>query len=135
MKTVAFPHSASLATTTTATPRPEGTLSLIGNRPNPDVPFGYVLVDSGADYIVLPEKAGLLAGIALPSKPTTTLHGVGGIVGAALVRGLALEFQTLRIAADVLFDYSNAAPPLFGRSGLRALRDIGLDPSDWHWNP
>ena len=102
MKTVAFPHSASLATTTTATPRPEGTLSLIGNRPNPDVPFGYVLVDSGADYVVLPEKAGLLAGIAVPAKPTTTLHGVGGSVGAALVRGLALEFQSLRLTADAL---------------------------------
>jgi hypothetical protein len=134
MKTVSFPNSASLATAT-ATPRPDGTLSLIGIGPNPDVAFGYVLVDSGADYVVLPEKAGLLAGIALPPRPTTTLNGVGGSVGAALMRSLALDFQSLRIAADVMFDYSNAVPPLFGRSGMRALRDIGLDPRDWHWNP
>jgi hypothetical protein len=134
MKRVLFPHSATLATTT-ATPRPEGALVLIGIAPNPDYAFGYVLVDSGADYVVLPEKAGLSAGIGLPAKPTTTLHGVGGNIAAALMRGLALEFQGLRIAADVMFDYSNAAPPLFGRSGMRALQDIGLDPGDWHWNP
>ncbi|HEV3241322.1 MAG TPA: hypothetical protein VG429_13065 [Casimicrobiaceae bacterium] len=134
MKKVSFPNSAALAATT-ATPRPEGALVLIGVGANSDYAFGYVLVDSGADYVVLPEKAGLRAGIALPPKPTTTLSGVGGSVGAALMRGLALEFQSLRIVVDVMFDYSNGAPPLFGRSGLRALQDIGLDPSDWHWNP
>ena len=84
---------------------------------------------------MLPEKAGLHAGIALPAKPTTALHGVGGSVGAALMRGVLLEFQGLRIRADVMFDYSNAAPPLFGRTGMRALQDIGLDPRNWHWNP
>jgi hypothetical protein len=36
--------------------------------------------------------------------------------------------------ADVMFDYSNSVPPLFGRWGIRVLQDIGLDPTDWHWN-
>jgi hypothetical protein len=134
MKQVLFPNSASLATTT-ALARPEGALLLIGIRPRRDYAFGSVLVDSGADYVVLPEKAGLNAGIALPPRPTTTLNGVGGSVGAALVRGVALEFQNLPLRADVLFDYSNAVPPLFGRSGIRALSDIGLDANDWHWKP
>jgi hypothetical protein len=134
MKNVNFPHSATLAATT-ATPRPEGGLVLVGLGSNPDRAFGYVLVDSGADYVVLPEKAGLGAGLPLPPKPTTTLSGVGGSVGAALMRGILLEFQKLRITADVMFDYTNSVRPLFGRSGIRALRDIGLDPTDWHWNP
>ena len=34
-----------------------------------------------------------------------------------------------------MFDYSNSVRPLFGRSGILALQDIGLDPKDWHWNP
>ncbi len=134
MKNVNFPHSLSLAATT-ATPRPEGDLVLVGLGSNPDRAFGYVLVDSGADYVVLPEKAGLAAGIRLPTTPTTTLRGVGGSVGAALVSGVDLEFQSRPITADVMFDYTNSVRPLFGRSGIRALKDIGLDPTDWHWNP
>ncbi|MDQ2963329.1 MAG: aspartyl protease family protein [Pseudomonadota bacterium] len=134
MKSVNFPHSASLVTTT-PTPRPEGDLLLVGVGSYANYAFGYVLVDSGADYVVLPEKAGLAAGVTLPAKPTTTLRGVGGSVGAALVTGVRLEFQSLRIRADVMFDYSNSVRPLFGRSGILALKDIGLDQTDWHWNP
>jgi hypothetical protein len=134
MKNVYFPNSASLAPTT-ATPRPEGDLLLIGRAPRANYAFGYVLVDSGADYVVLPEKAGLAAGIRLPATPTTTLRGVGGSVGAALVSGVDLEFQSRPIKADVMFDYSNSVRPLFGRSGILVLKDIGLDPSNWHWNP
>jgi hypothetical protein len=134
MKNVYFPHSASLAATT-ATPRPEGDLLIIGLGSHKDQAFGYVLVDSGADYVVLPEKAGLAAGIRLPATPTTTLRGVGGSVNAALMRDIDLEFQSRPIKADVMFDYSNSVRPLFGRSGILALQDIGLDPKDWHWNP
>ena len=132
MKHVNFPHSASLATTA-ATPRPEGGLLLIG--PLGSYAFGYVLVDSGADYIVLPEKAGLSVGLRLPPTHTTTLSGVGGSVNAALMHNITLEFQSFQITADVMFDYSNSVRPLFGRSGIRALQDIGMDDKDWHWNP
>jgi hypothetical protein len=134
MKNVYFPHSASLAPTFTM-PRPEGYLALIGRGSRPDHVFGYVLVDSGADYVVLSEHSGLGAGIPLPPKPTTTLSGVGGGVPAALMRGIDLEFQGLKVTADVMFDYSNSVDPLFGRSGILALKDLGLDRSDWHWNP
>src|SRR2546429_2750981 len=79
MKTIHFASSASLAPTFT-TPRPEGHLTLIGLGSRSDHVFGYVLIDSGADYVVLSEHSGLGAGIALPSKPTTTLSGVGGSV-------------------------------------------------------
>jgi hypothetical protein len=133
MKTVHFPHSASLAPTFT-TPRPEGHLTLIGLGSRSDHVFGYVLIDSGADYIVLSEHSGLGAGIALPPKPTTTLSGVGGSVPAALMRGIDLEFQGFRIRADVMFEYSNSVDPLFGRSGILALKDLGLDQAEWHWN-
>ncbi len=132
MKSVNFPQSASLATTT-ATPRPEGDLLLVG--PKGTRAFGYVLVDSGADYVVLPEKAGLAVGLPLPPTHTTTLRGVGGHANAALMRNITLEFQSLRITADVMFDYSNSVPALFGRSGIRALQDVGIDHKDWHWNP
>ena len=133
MKTVHFPHSASLAPTFT-TPRPEGHLVLIGRGSRSDHVFGYVLIDSGADYVVLSEHSGLGAGIALPSKPTTTLSGVGGSVPAALMRGIDLEFQSFHIKADVMFDYSNTVDPLFGRSGILALKDLGLDRTQWHWD-
>ena len=96
--------------------------------------FGYVLIDSGADYVVLSEHSGLGAGIALPPKPTTTLSGVGGSVPAALMRGIDLEFQGFHLKADVMFDYSNTVDPLFGRSGILALKDLGLDRTDWHWD-
>ncbi|OLC66444.1 MAG: hypothetical protein AUH79_06110 [Betaproteobacteria bacterium 13_1_40CM_4_64_4] len=58
MKNVYFPHPASLAPTFT-TPRPEGHLTLIGLGSRSDHVFGYVLIDSGADYIVLSEPDGL----------------------------------------------------------------------------
>lgn len=131
MKSVNFPYSAALGAA--ATPRPEGDLLLLG--PKGSLAFGFVVVDSGADYVVLPEKAGLGVGLTLPRTPTTTLNGVGGSVGAALVRGVDVEFQRWRIKIDVMFDYSNGVRPLFGRSGIRALQDIGMDRTDWHWNP
>ena len=131
---ITFPNSAPLTATRT-TPRPEGALVLVGIAPKKDHVFGNVLIDSGADYVVLPEKAGLSAGLNLPPKPATSLNGVGGSVGATLMRGVALEFQTLRIVADVMFDYSNSVQALFGRSGIRALQDVGLDRRNWHWNP
>lgn len=134
MRTVHFANSAALSGTG-AVPRAEGALVLRGVGGNPDCAFGHVLVDSGADFVMLPEKAGLLAGIALPSQPTTSVNGIGGSVGASRVAHVALEFQSASIVADVMFDYSNASPPLFGRSGLRALRDVGIDPADWHWTP
>jgi len=92
MKTVHFPNSASLAPTFT-TPRPEGHLVLIGLGSRSDHVFGYVLVDSGADYVVLSEHSGLGAGIALPSKPATTLSGVGGSV---LRRSCAVSTSNFR---------------------------------------
>jgi len=33
-----------------------------------------------------------------------------------------------------MFDYSNTVDPLFGRSGILALKDLGLDQAEWHWN-
>ena len=134
MTQISFSNSTPLTATTT-TPRPEGALVLLGIAPKKDQAFADVLVDSGADYVVLPEKAGLRAGLALPPRPATSLNGVGGSVGATLMHKVALEFQKRRIVADVMFDYSNTVRPLFGRSGIRALQEIGLDRQDWHWNP
>jgi len=50
------------------------------------------------------------------------------------MRGIDLEFQGLPIKADVMFDYSNSVDPLFGRSGILALKDLGMDQTDWHWD-
>jgi hypothetical protein len=129
-----FPNSKALAGTS-ATPSARGALLLVGVGSNPGYAFGDVLIDSGADYVVLPEKAGLRAGINLPAIPSTRLNGVGGNVTAELARGVKLEFEGLTIAADVMFDYSNSVPALFGRSGILALKEIGLDRTDWHWMP
>ncbi|HTP48375.1 MAG TPA: aspartyl protease family protein [Casimicrobiaceae bacterium] len=129
-----FPNSKSLAATS-ATPSAKGSLLLVGLGSNPSHAFGDVLIDSGADYVVLPEKAGLRAGVNLPAQPSTTLRGVGGSVRAELVANVSLEFEGLAIVAEVMFDYSNSVPALFGRSGIRALKEIGLDRTDWHWMP
>jgi len=62
MKNVYFPNSASLAATT-ATPRPEGDLLLIGRAPRADYAFGYVLVDSGArPHLAVPHGDMMLTG-------------------------------------------------------------------------
>ena len=50
------------------------------------------------------------------------------------MRGIDLEFQGFHLKADVMFDYSNTVDPLFGRSGILALKDLGLDRTDWHWD-
>jgi hypothetical protein len=75
------------------------------------------------------------ASTASDAYSPTTLDGVGGSVRAALMQGITLEFQSLRIATDVMFDYSNSVRPLFDRSGMRVLQDVGMDHKDWHWNP
>ena len=134
MTSIKFANTSALTATTT-TPRAEGDLLLVGTPRTKDQGFGDVLIDSGSDYVVLPVKAGFDARLALPPRPTTSLGGVGGSVPVTLVKNVALEFEKHAIRADVMFDYSNSVKPLFGRSGIQALKELGIDRNDWHWNP
>jgi hypothetical protein len=70
---------------------------------------------------------------ALAATPTTP-RPEGALVLVGVHSNPDHAFGYVLIKADVMFDYSNSVQPLFGRSGIRALQDIGLDPTDWHWN-
>jgi len=115
----------------------------VGNRPWADVILEptYIptpnthkcLVDTGADYLLLPASA--RKGAGLLARPTTihTSKTAGGVATFDLMTGVEVEIEGYTVTIDVLFDPKNAATPLAGRNLLLAAFEIGFQSSDWHW--
>jgi predicted aspartyl protease len=90
------------------------------------------LVDTGADWLQLPDAAAFKAGVNLAAGTPLTLGtaGGGGVAGT-LVRGVSLKIEGKGIITAVFFVPGGAA--LLGRSGLLAAYDLGMQTADWHW--
>lgn len=125
MKTIRFPNSRALGSDS------EGRVNfiLIGTS---RVSVGYVLVDSGADYVQIPMFLANQANIDMSNATTVNVSGVGGSTTMWLTKGVDIEVEGKSISIDVLVDPNNGRS-LFGRTGLVELSAHGFDPNDWHW--
>jgi len=91
------------------------------------------LVDTGADYIVLPISAA--AGLVL-SGTMKNFRGVTGSKPMNFESGVQIMIETTYvITTDVLFDPSPTASfiPILGRTAILTAFDLGLDVSNWLW--
>lgn len=102
---------------------PNGTVSLID-----------VLVDTGADYVMVPRVLANRLGINLRNARRINVRGVGGSVRMFLVAGVSVSINGNTGSIDVLFNPSSSSMPLVGRNGIDLLKAIAVDRSDWFWN-
>ncbi|MBI4130655.1 retropepsin-like domain-containing protein [Candidatus Roizmanbacteria bacterium] len=78
-----------------------------------------MVVDTGADYSLLPRKDASLLGIDLAKDCTLyTTYGVGGSQTVYLYMNMKVELDTLKLTIPVGFLDSNDIPPLLGRHGF-----------------
>ncbi len=90
------------------------------------------LVDTGADYTVLPLAMALSAGITV-SGGFSTITTVAGAASFYFLTGITLEVEGYVVPTDVYIDPSPAAAyiPLLGRATLLSAFDLGFNVSDW----
>ncbi|WP_254615424.1 aspartyl protease family protein [Cupriavidus basilensis] len=112
-------------------PRPYADVTLNPSRLG--VPTHKCLVDTGADYLLLPGSAAAASGLSLARSVTLVVSTVGGGVSMQLLTAVAVKIEGYRINVDVLFDPTNKCPPLAGRGVLLPAFAIGMQSSDWHW--
>jgi predicted aspartyl protease len=113
-----------------------------GNRPYADVilvstpgntPTYKSLVDTGADYLQLPETAANLAGISLIGGKKTTVQGISGSATMTLVSSVQITIEGIAVTVSVLFDPNAASKPILGRQALMAAMDVGFNTKEWLW--
>jgi len=118
----------------TGTPlRHEVDFRVIGNNGS-DFDAYDVLVDSGADFLQIPEDIGIKIGLLPGKTKQVDVSTVGGTVKMELLNNVEVEVEGKQtIYVDVLFHPDPASRPLFGRNAIWELKALGLDPTDWHW--
>lgn len=79
-----------------------------------------MVVDTGADYSILPKYSATWLGISLAEHCTVeTTHGVGGAQTTYFLKDkMRVILGTYEIYAPVAFFDNNSIPPLMGRLGL-----------------
>lgn len=112
--------------------RPYSNVTLLGVRGNPDVNF-YALVDTGADYLQLPQSAAAAAGINLRSATSKVVHGATGSLSMFFVSGVSVEVEGKTVVVDCLFDPTNSSSALLGRQCLLAAVEAGFNAAEWMW--
>jgi len=106
-------------------------IELIG--PAASMAFANTLVDTGADYVMLPQYAASRVGIRIQPAHRIHMKTAGGPVIMCLVPNVDVEIEGKRVQISVLFNPSPRSRSLLGRNGIRALGEIGFDFSDWLW--
>lgn len=135
MTTIVFGHSASFSGTPA---RPHADVRLNPSRAG--VPTHKCLVDTGADYLLLPASAARSSGLSLVSSTSLSVSTAGGAATMNLLRGVHVEIEGYAVKVDVLFDPTNRCPPLAGRGILLPAFAVGMQidhataSHDWYWS-
>lgn len=91
-----------------------------------------VLVDTGADYLVLPDAAALAVGLNPESGTPEPVTGVTGSVTLQRLTACAVTVESAySINVDVLF--GPGAMPVLGMDALLAAMEAGFQASAWHY--
>ncbi|PWU19920.1 MAG: hypothetical protein C5B50_05675 [Verrucomicrobia bacterium] len=91
------------------------------------------LVDTGADYIVIPHGA-LVLGWKHPPKSTVSVATVGGTLPLTIAKGVTVEVEGQTFTTDIVFSPSiTGKGALLGRVDLLGLFEVGMDNTQWLW--
>jgi predicted aspartyl protease len=111
--------------------KPVADIVLIG--PKGKFPISGLTVDTGADYLMVPQSAATRIGwLPNPMASIVTVATAGGYVSMTLLPAQSVQVEGISITAEVLVDPKNGNP-LLGRSALQKLLNIGLNTTDWLW--
>ena len=93
------------------------------------------LVDTGADYLQLPEDIAIQAGLSLQTAQIKSIKtSSGNLETYKLLTGVKIEIEGKRIITDIMFGPPNCLC-LAGRIALLTAYDIGLDSKSWLCTP
>ncbi len=114
----------------------------IGNRPKLDIelvgpksqrPVYQALVDTGADYLMLPDTYAQQVGLSLSSAQPYGYWTANSWATSKILRNLDVIVEGLRITIDVVFDPLCPSGPILGRSALLAAIEVGFNDKEWYW--
>jgi hypothetical protein len=91
------------------------------------------LVDTGADFTILPMSAATVARIA-PAGPPVTFRTAGGARYTLPSHPVELIVEGYLINAVVAFSLGAAFNPIVGRLELVSAFDIGSNKTHWFWD-
>ncbi|WP_031437441.1 aspartyl protease family protein [Methylobacter tundripaludum] len=112
--------------------RPYSNITLLGVGGCSDVNFS-ALVDTGADYLQLPQSAAIKAGINLDGAHPTPVHGATGTAFLLFVSAVRVEVEGKVVVVDAFFDPTNSSSALLGRQCLLTAVEAGFKASEWLW--
>ncbi|MEX2567484.1 MAG: retropepsin-like aspartic protease [Cyclobacteriaceae bacterium] len=112
--------------------RPYSNITLLGGNGNLNVNFK-ALVDTGADYLLLPKSAASSAGINLNAAKTWTVHGATGTSSMLFFANVSVEVEGKTVIVDCLLDPTNSSCALLGRQCLLAAVEAGFNTTEWLW--
>lgn len=91
-----------------------------------------VLVDTGADYLVLPDAAAIAVGLDPAGGALESVRGVAGTTTMRRLVGCHVTVEgSYRINVDVLF--GPGAMPLLGMDAMLAAMETGFQAAYWHY--
>jgi predicted aspartyl protease len=111
--------------------KPVADIVLIG--PKGKFAISALTVDTGADYLMVPQSAATRIGwLPNPRATSVTVATAGGYVAMTLLPAQSVQVEGILINTEVLVDPKNGNP-LLGRSALQKLLNVGLNLTDWLW--
>lgn len=111
--------------------RPMGTVVLIGpGGPNGTRWSNLALVDTGADYLMLPDSAASAVGVSLAGAQIVRITGIGTSPVSVRQLNVNVEIEGYPVSVPALF--APGAKPLIGRQALfAALTTLGFSTTEW----
>ncbi len=92
-----------------------------------------VLVDTGADCLVLPDEAAFAVGLDPSGGAPEPVTGVTGTTTMRRLTGCNVTVEaTYPITVDVLF--GSGAMPVLGMDALLAAMETGFQAAHWHYH-
>jgi hypothetical protein len=92
------------------------------------------LVDTGADYTILPDSMAATLGLALGGLPVVSIAAAdGSTFSLPRANGLDLVIEGYLVTADVLFCSAPKFTPLVGRRDLMNAFNFAFDDAYWYY--
>ena len=119
----------------------DGAHNFANNRPYADIychgvagaiakPFHVsALIDTGADYLELPNAVARQLGINLAPYPSRQVNTAGGYLPVTVVKGFTVDIEGKLVSVTAHFFAISTA--LLGLRAILAAIDVGFDTSRW----
>lgn len=107
------------------------TVALHGPGQRPRI-YTDVLVDTGADFLVLPNAAARAVGLDLSKGIPESVAGVTGTTTLYRLANCQVEVEgTFCVSVDVLF--GDGVMPVLGMDAILAAMQVGFTDREWHY--